>query len=212
MGLPVARKAAAMGLLPLRGGGSGRRAWTLGKSSTTVDSDGRPRHRNAASESRRFRPGGRTRVFQIKSPQDFGAAVVFISIGLAGLYFGSDLRFGTAAAMGPGYFPVILSWIIMAIGIVVGINAVTIEGPRIEPVQLRPIAVIVSAILIFGYLIDKLGLAITAALLTILAAFARRLREVSLLETLALACGLALFTVGLFVYLLTQPFPAWWGR
>jgi hypothetical protein len=81
-----------------------------------------------------------------------------------------------------------------------------------EPVQLRPILVIISAILIFGYLIDKLGLAITAALLTVLAAFARRWREVSLLETILLAAGLALFSVALFVYALTQPFPAWWGR
>jgi hypothetical protein len=151
-------------------------------------------------------------VFQIKSPQDFGAAIVFLAIGLAGAYFGSELRFGTAGNMGPGFFPVILSWIIVAIGVVVGIKAVTIEGPRMEPVQLRPILVIISAILIFGYLIDKLGLAITAALLTVLAAFARRWREVSLLETILLAAGLALFSVALFVYALTQPFPAWWGR
>ncbi len=151
-------------------------------------------------------------MFRIKSPQDFGAAVVFMAIGLAGAYFGSELRFGGAGNMGPGFFPVILSWIIVAIGVIVGVKAVTIEGPGIEPVQLRPIAIIISAILIFGYLIDKVGLAITAALLTVLAAFARSWREVSLLETILLAAGLALFSVALFVYALTQPFPAWWGR
>jgi hypothetical protein len=197
-------------------------------------------------------------MLRIRSPQDFGAAVVFIAIGLAGVYFGSDLRFGTAAGMGPGYFPVVLSWVIVVIGGIVGIKAVTVEGPRIEPVQLRPLIVIIPAILIFGYLIDKLGLAITAALLTILAAFARgpriepvqvlailiiilgiliwgywhdridlaiaaalltylaafavRWREVSLVETSLLAAGLSLFCVGLFVYALSQPFPAWWGR
>ena len=53
-------------------------------------------------------------------------------------------------------------------------------------------------------------LAITAALLSVLAAFARR--KVNLLETALLAIGLALFSVGLFVYGLSQPFPAWWGR
>ena len=151
-------------------------------------------------------------MFRIKSPQDFGAAVVFTAIGLAGAFFGSELRFGTAGSMGPGFFPIVLSWIIVAIGVVVGIGSLTIEGPRIEAVQLRPILVIVSAILMFGYAVDRLGLAITAALLTVLAAFARRWREVSLLETVFLAAGLALFTVGLFVYLLSQPFPAWWGR
>jgi hypothetical protein len=47
-------------------------------------------------------------------------------------------------------------------------------------------------------------------LLTILAGFARR--DVNLLETIFLGTGLALFSVLLFVYALSQPFPAWWGR
>jgi hypothetical protein len=149
-------------------------------------------------------------MFRIKSPQDVGAAVVFMAIGLAGAYFGSDLAFGTSARMGPGYFPLILSCVIFGIGIIVGFKGLTIEGPAIEPVQLRPISVIVAAILGFGYLVDKIGLAITAALLTVLAGFARR--DVNLLETLLLAVGLAIFSVLLFVYGLSQPFPAWWGR
>ena len=149
-------------------------------------------------------------MFRIRSPQDVGAAVVFMAIGLAGLYFGRDLAPGTAARMGPGYFPVILSWTIFGIGVVVGVKGLTIDGPRIETVQLRPILVIVSAILAFGYLIEKIGLAITAALLTVLAGYARR--DANLRETLLLAAGLALFCVGLFVYALSQPFPAWWGR
>ncbi|HEY7552332.1 MAG TPA: tripartite tricarboxylate transporter TctB family protein, partial [Hyphomicrobiaceae bacterium] len=89
-------------------------------------------------------------MLRIKSPQDVGAALVFIVIGLAGAYFGRDLAFGSAGSMGPGYFPIILSWIIVAIGVIVGARALAIEGPPIEPVQLRPIAVIVAAILIFG--------------------------------------------------------------
>jgi hypothetical protein len=149
-------------------------------------------------------------MFRIKSPQDVGAAVIFMAIGLAGAYFGRDLAFGTTARMGPGYFPVVLSWTIFAIGVVVGFKGLTIEGPRIEPIQLRPILVIVSAILIFGSLVEQAGLAITAALLTVLAGYARR--DTSLLETLLLAAGLALFSVVLFVYGLSQPFSAWWGR
>jgi len=149
-------------------------------------------------------------MFRIKSPQDIGAAVVFMAIGLAGIYFGSDLAFGTAARMGPAYFPVILSCVILAIGVVCGLKGLTIEGPPIEAIHLRPILVIVAAILAFGYLVERIGLAITAALLTILAGFARR--DVSLVETLLLAVGLALFSVALFVYGLSQPFPAWWGR
>lgn len=149
-------------------------------------------------------------MFRIKSPQDLGAAAVFMVIGLAGIYFGHDLTFGTAARMGPGYFPIILSWIIVAIGVVVGLKALTIEGPRIEPLQLRPILIIILAILLFGLLINAAGLAITAVLLTILAAFARR--DVNLTEAISLGIGLAIFAVAVFVYALSQPLPAWWGR
>lgn len=149
-------------------------------------------------------------MLRIKSPQDLGAALVFVAIGLAGVYFGRDLQFGTASRMGPGYFPVILSWVISGIGVIVGFKALTIEGPSIEPLQLRPVFIIIAAILAFGYLIDRIGLAITAVLLTILAGFARR--DVKLLETIILGAGLALFSVLLFVYALSQPFPAWGGR
>jgi hypothetical protein len=173
---------------------------------------GRRQRCNSCAREQETSPRGGNRVFQIKSPQDLGAAVVFLTIGVAGVWFGSELRFGTAGNMGPGFFPVILSWIVVAIGVIVGIKSVTIEGPRLERVQLRPIVVIIAAILIFGYLIDRIGLALTAALLTLLAAFARRWREINPLETILLAAGLSLFCVGLFVYALSQPFPAWWGR
>lgn len=149
-------------------------------------------------------------MLRIKSPQDVGAALVFLAVGIAGIYLGGDLDFGSPGAMGPGFFPIVLSWIILAIGVVVGAKGLSVEGPPIEPFKLRPLIVILAAILAFGALIDMIGLAITAGLLTVLAGFARR--DVNLVETLLLAVGLALFCVLLFVYALSQPFPAWWGR
>ena len=56
-------------------------------------------------------------MFRVRSPQDLGAGVVFIVIGIAGILFGQDLAFGSAARMGPGYFPMLLSWLIIAIGL-----------------------------------------------------------------------------------------------
>jgi hypothetical protein len=149
-------------------------------------------------------------MLRVRSPQDLGAGLVFTLIGLAGFYFGTDLTFGTPARMGPGFFPVLLSGLIIAIGLVLALKGVAVEGPPIEPVQLRPISFIVAAILIFGFLIESIGLALTAVLLTIFAAYARP--EVKLRETILLGVGLAMFTVLVFVYLLGQALPAWWGR
>ena len=149
-------------------------------------------------------------MFRVRSPQDLGAGLVFVAIGAAGLYFGQDLAFGSAARMGPGYFPILLSYLIIGVGLVLAVKALATDGPPIEAIHIRPLFAILAAILAFGILIDRVGLALTTALLTIGAAFARR--QVNWKETLLLAVGLALFTVGVFVYGLSQPLPAWWGR
>jgi hypothetical protein len=149
-------------------------------------------------------------MFRVRSPQDLGAGLVFVLIGVAGIAFGQDLAFGSAARMGPGYFPTLLSCLIIGIGVVLAARGLITDGPRIEPIYFRPLFAILAAILAFGVLIDRIGLALTAVALTVGAAYARR--DVNLKETLLLAAGLALFTVGVFVYALTQPLPAWWGR
>jgi hypothetical protein len=147
---------------------------------------------------------------RIKNPQDFGAAIVFIVIGAAGLYFAGDLALGTAARMGPGYFPTLLSATILLIGVVVGFGALTIEGPAIERIPLRPIAVITICVVGFGYLIEWLGTAIAAAALIIVAGYARR--GARLAETIPLALAMSIFAVGVFVYALGQPLPVFWSR
>jgi hypothetical protein len=145
----------------------------------------------------------------VKSPRDFGSALVFLFIGLSGLYFGSDLTYGTAGRMGPGYFPFLLSILIVAIGVVVGIRSLTIEGPPVDAPKFRPLAMVMLCIIVFGYGIDYIGLALSSIVLTFIAAYARR--NVSIVETAIFAVILSVGTVLIFVYGLGQPLPAWWG-
>lgn len=149
-------------------------------------------------------------MLRVKSPQDLGAGAVFVVIGLAGVIFGQELRFGTAARMGPGYFPILLSVLIIALGLIVGARGLTFEGPPLEPFRIRPIFFVLLAIVASGYLMSSVGLALTAIIVTFIAAYARP--EVNVRETLLLGAGMAIFTVVVFVYALGQPLPAWWGR
>ena len=142
--------------------------------------------------------------------RQFGAAIVFMIIGLAGLYFGKDLNYGTAGRMGPGYFPFVLSWLIIAIGVWVGLISLTVEGPPIEAPQFRPLFFVLLSVIVFGYLMSYVGLAITGVVMTVIAAWARR--EVKLFELLLLGIGLSIGCVLIFVYGLGQPMPAWWGE
>ena len=149
-------------------------------------------------------------MFRVKSPQDLGAAILFLTIGVAGVYFGRDLAFGDATKMGPGYFPTILSSILIVIGAIVALRSMVVEGPVIAPTRLRPILFILVSIAAFGYLIERIGLAITVAGVAIFAAYARPAVKPG--ETLVLALCLSGFAIVVFAYALSQPLPIWWGN
>lgn len=149
-------------------------------------------------------------MLRIKSPQDFGAGLVFIAIGVAGIYFGRELTYGSSARMGPGYFPTILSYVIIFIGLIIGGRGLATDGPSVERIPLRPITFVILAILAFGFLVERIGLALTAIAVTFIASAARE--KFNLKETATLGVVLALLCVGVFIYGLSQPMPAWWGR
>lgn len=147
---------------------------------------------------------------KVKSPQDLGAGLLFLLIGFAGIYFGSDLEFGTARRMGPGFFPTIISGLVMLIGLIVGGRAFALDGPSIERLHLRPILMLIVALAVFGFLVREIGVILSASLMMVIAAYARP--RVNILETLAFAAAMTLFVVLVFVYGLNQPMPLWWNR
>lgn len=149
-------------------------------------------------------------MLRVKSPQDLGAGIIFMVIGLAGLYFGKDLTYGSASRMGPGYFPMWLSGIILGMGLLIVCRSVVVKGPPIEPIQIRPIFFVLAGTIVFAYLIAYIGLALSIFLMTMIATQSRS--DTNKIETIALAVGLSLGAVVVFVYVLGQAMPPWWGR
>lgn len=148
-------------------------------------------------------------MLKVRSPQDLGAGLLFLALGAAGIYFGQELAFGTARRMGPGYFPTIISGLIMLLGLIVAGRSFRIDGPAIERLQFRPIFMLMVALAVFGFLISKIGVVLASALMMIVAAYARR-EKVNILETLVFAFAVSAFVVLVFVYGLSQPMPLWW--
>jgi hypothetical protein len=147
--------------------------------------------------------GPSTTMPRVKSPQDLGAALIFILIGVAGLYFGKDLRFGTAARMGPGFFPFYLSWCIIGVGLIVGTRSFMLPGLPVELVRLRPVITVLLSLLVFGYAMELLGLIFSSLALVAIAAYAQD--KPNIRDTLLLAAGMAIFCVVVFVWALKQP-------
>jgi hypothetical protein len=143
-------------------------------------------------------------MLRVKSPQDFWAGVLFVLFGCAALWIGRDYALGSLTRMGPGYLPTVLSWSLLAIGVLLMARALALNGPAIEPSRIAPQLFILAAIVAFALAIERFGLAPAVMLVTVTAAFASR--EMRWREAVALGLGLAALCVVLFVNLLGQPF------
>ncbi len=142
---------------------------------------------------------------RIKSPQDLGAAILLFVIGVAGLWFGREYEVGKASRMGPGYMPMALSWGLIIFGVVVGLRAVRLRGPAIEPIIWRTNVLILLAIICFAVLIRSAGLAPAIFVVTVLSGFASK--ESKWKETIVLGVFLAILCVLVFIYALRQSIP-----
>ena len=144
---------------------------------------------------------------RVRSPQDFGAGILFAVAGAAALWLGRDYAIGSLTKMGPGYLPTALSWLLIGLGAVLVLRAIALDGPRLAPSALRPQLFILAAIVVFALAIERLGLALTVVAVALTAAFASS--EIRAREAALLAVALAALCVVLFVHLLGQPFAVW---
>lgn len=148
-------------------------------------------------------------LLRVKNPQDAAAGVLLLGICLAGIHFGRDLEMGTAADMGPGYFPMMLSGIIGICGLVMLARGVSRDGPAIDAVRLRPLLCVLGSLMAFFVMIAWAGLVPSVVAMTFIAAYARP--QARLAETLVLAVVAAVFAVLVFIEALHLPMQIWWG-
>lgn len=155
---------------------------------------------------------------KIKSEKDFYSGVLFCAVGVAFAWGATAYPLGTAARMGPGYFPLVLGVLLTLIGAATVVRALAHETPDGEPVgpwAWRPLCFVLGANLLFGALlagvpalgIPQMGLVVATLALTVVAALGGR--EFRLREVLVLAGVLALGTYLAFVLALNLQFPVW---
>jgi hypothetical protein len=136
--------------------------------------------------------------------KEFYAGAIFTAIGLAAGFLSTQYELGTPTAMGPGYFPLVLSIVLTALGI--GAMGVGLAARRAEPVgawALAPLGFVTAGVIAFGLLIDRKGL-VPACLVLIVLGCCQRLRR-SALEVALIALVLIGMAVGLFIYGLGMP-------
>jgi hypothetical protein len=145
---------------------------------------------------------------RVKNPTDFWTGLLFGGLGLfVAVYAATHYTLGTAVRMGPGYFPTWIGALVAILGFALLLQSLRIEGPRLPRLPLRPTLFILGASVVFGYLLKPLGMVIATVVLVIASAAGGH--EFRLREAVLLAIGLAVFSVGVFVYGLGLPFPLW---
>ena len=104
---------------------------------------------------------------KIRSVKDFSAGLMFIIIGGLFGYGATHYPMGTAVRMGPAYFPSILGWGTVLLGILVLVESFIVDDEPPAPVAWRPLILVIGSVMLFAALINTGGL-ITATIVQII--------------------------------------------
>ncbi|MCC6193940.1 MAG: tripartite tricarboxylate transporter TctB family protein [Burkholderiales bacterium] len=145
----------------------------------------------------------------IRSPKDFWAGLLFVGLGIGAIGIGSGYTLGTAARMGPGYFPRILGLLLIVLGTIIALRGVRIRGEAVPAWKWRPTLVVLGSVVLFGMVVPKLGVAISTVLLIVAASAASH--EFRVRESVAVGVFLSVLAVSVFVVGLGLQLPIWPG-
>ena len=141
----------------------------------------------------------------IRHPKDFWTGIIFLFFGLAAVVLGRDYQMGTAARMGPAYFPTVLGILLAVIGAIGVVRSFLRPGEAVGKFYVKEIILILSAVILFGVLMRGAGLVPAVLVIVLVSAYASP--KFSIGPNLLLAGGLAIFSVLVFVKLLGLPMP-----
>jgi hypothetical protein len=143
----------------------------------------------------------------IRNPKEFGSGCLFAIAGLAAIGLGAAYPVGTAARMGPGYFPRGLGMILIALGLVLVVKSLRTQGARISIPTIKPMLIVLGSVVLFGVTVVPLGLVLATILLIIVSSTASH--EFRWKESVIASVVLAAFVVAAFGYGLKLQLPTW---
>ena len=154
------------------------------------------------------------RRFGITNQKAFLSGFFFAAIGLFAAIHATDYAIGRVTRMGPGFFPLMLGIILLALGLTNMVRAVAWAKPeRLPKLAVKPLIIIPLAIASFGFLLDRAGLLVAVSAVVAIASLGdKSFRKREVVFVALLVCGLASL---LYVYGLGLPaevlLPRWRG-
>jgi hypothetical protein len=145
----------------------------------------------------------------VRSPKDLAAGLLFIAAGIAAIAIAANYTLGTAARMGPGYFPRMLGLLLIVLGAILAARSLRLNGPPLPGWKWRPVLVTLGSVVMFGLIVNRAGLVVSTILLIVMASAASR--EFRPREAVISGIVLAALVVGVFVIGLKLQLGIWPG-
>ncbi|HUL87756.1 MAG TPA: tripartite tricarboxylate transporter TctB family protein [Pseudolabrys sp.] len=169
------------------------------------------------SEGVRTPPNGGGFRFKVRGPRDFYGGLALIALAIVAIWTSGDLPGTHGFAFGPGTAPRLFAGLLAAVGALVALSGLLVDGPPLESYAIRGPAWVLLAILAFAGMIrgvslgpvtiPPLGLVPSTFAAFMISIFGST--EMRWLESLIAAVVMTAFCVALFVYLLQLPFQLW---
>ena len=144
-----------------------------------------------------------------RNPKDTYAGLLFVLFGAAARVFSAGHKIGTAAKMGPGYFPFVLGALLCALGIFIGLRSLfwTKEVKKGPSLHWKPLVMVLFSVVLFGLFLRPLGLLLSTLFMIMVSSAASH--EFRIKEALLNACALAFIVLMGFVYFREFQVPVW---
>lgn len=146
---------------------------------------------------------------QIRNKQDFWSGVMFVALGLGFAWKATSYTMGTAARMGPGYFPYWLGILMALLGLFIALGSLRAKAEQTEigSFDFKILGIIVLAVVLFGVLLKPAGLIVSLFVLVIVSSMASH--EHSWKVSILNAIFLTIMCWAAFVKGLGLVFPIW---
>lgn len=147
---------------------------------------------------------------RLTHPKDFFAGLMFTAFGLVAMLMAFQYPLGTAARMGPGYFPRVLGGIMIVLGLILAIRSFKLKGDPISPFAWKAISLVLGSVFLFGAIVTHVGLVVSTTLLIFISGLASK--EFNVRESIISSVVLSTVAVLLFIVGLKLQFPIFpWG-
>ncbi|MDF3836577.1 tripartite tricarboxylate transporter TctB family protein [Cupriavidus basilensis] len=146
---------------------------------------------------------------RIRSQKDFASGLMFILVGFGFSWVARGYSMGTAAKMGPGYFPFWLGVVLALLGALVlwGALSAKKEEDQLARWDIKTLLWILGAVVLFGLMLKPLGMVLSVLVLVLVSSMASH--EFSWKGAIANAIILVLISMGAFVYGINLQMPVW---